>query len=546
MKVELRAKEYEGLPAASAIGMAVMEHSGIRETIDRSCQWDCDQRVLSPGMAVKALIGPMFNGIRRCPLYKLNLFYQTAPVDKIFGDDVTLKSLNDVALGRSLDTLFECDLERLFWDCATKICRQYSIDPDVLHMDSTNFSVYAMEPDESEDGAAVPAFSGHAKDRRNDLLQYTMQTVTNSSRVLMYLRPYSGNASDGKMDLDTIGAMKGRIDLSRNTIVADCKLVNGKIIDELCGIGAGFVSKVPANYGGKVRERVLGKVRISDMTACKGRNEGWLVSDLDETVDGKRFRFIVCRNQKAVDKSPRHIETKEKQTVQSALDRLCSKTFMCEADAKKAFEHTVGKYRKKTPYSAIAEYIPFETYDRSDRRGRPKKGEEPERRTEWIISATLTVDPSKLERMSEERGMSVLITNLPRTEKDEGNVRDGATAEKVLGLYLDEYKVEHTYRLMKSGMGVDRVFFQTPSRENAMMFVVGIATLIENVLDEVARRNDDRTTFRTVGEQLMGTIVAYDRSEDSMHMEGPPDRVDQTVRIMDRMDSDLELLLGHA
>lgn len=36
---------------------------------------------------------------------------------------------------------------------------------------------------------------------------------------------------------------------------------------------------------------------------------------------------------------------------------------------------------------------------------------------------------------------------------------------------------------MKSGFGVDRVFLDTPSRENAMIFVGGIATLICNIID---------------------------------------------------------------
>lgn len=544
MRININARRYEGIPAASALGMALMESTGIRQLIDDTCEWDRDQRKLSPGMAVKAMIGPLFKGDRRRPLYKVDLFYQNAPIDLLFGDDVTLSGLNDVSLARGLDTVFKAGVEKLYWDCAQTLCKRFGIDNSVLHMDSTNFSVYAMEADDEGDGAAVPRRSGHAKDGHDELLQYAMQTVTNTDRVMMFLKPYSGNTSDGNMDLDTLMSLKDRMDVSRTTIVADNKLVNARIVKEMVGMDVGFVSKVPTNFCDKVRDKVLYSSGQGVMDACPDM-DGWSVYDTDSEVDGKVLRFIACRNEKAVRKRRRHIETKDREKVQKALDALARKEFSCQADAKKAFDATVAKYRRNTPYSAIAEYVPFETYDRGDRRGRPKKGEEPERRTEWRISPTLTVDPKRLDEMCEAGGTNVLITNLLRRDTDADNVRDGATAQTVLRLYLNEYKVEHTYRLMKSGLGVDRVFFRTPSRENAMMFVVGIATLIENVIDAMNRRNGERDTFRTVIYQFETMVVKYSRLDDSMDFEGPDERVEQLFRYLEILRIAPQFLLQH-
>lgn len=544
MRININARRYEGIPAASALGMALMESTGIRQLIDDICEWDRDQRKLSPGMAVKAMIGPLFKGDRRRPLYKVDLFYQNAPIDLLFGDDVTLSGLNDVSLARGLDTVFKAGVEKLYWDCAQTLCKRFGIDNSVLHMDSTNFSVYAMEADDEGDGAAVPRRSGHAKDGHDELLQYAMQTVTNTDRVMMFLKPYSGNTSDGNMDLDTLMSLKDRMDVSRTTIVADNKLVNARIVKEMIGMDVGFVSKVPTNFCDKVRDKVLYSSGQGVMDACPDM-DGWSVYDTDSEVDGKVLRFIACRNEKAVRKRRRHIETKDREKVQKALDALARKEFSCQADAKKAFDATVAKYRRNTPYSAIAEYVPFETYDRGDRRGRPKKGEEPERRTEWRISPTLTVDPKRLDEMCEAGGTNVLITNLLRRDTDADNVRDGATAQTVLRLYLNEYKVEHTYRLMKSGLGVDRVFFRTPSRENAMMFVVGIATLMENVIDAMNRRNGERDTFRTVIYQFETMVVKYSRLDDSMDFEGPDERVEQLFRYLEILRIAPQFLLQH-
>lgn len=56
---------------------------------------------------------------------------------------------------------------------------------------------------------------------------------------------------------------------------------------------------------------------------------------------------------------------------------------------------------------------------------------------------------------------------------------------------------------MKFDFGMDRVFLHTPSRENAMMFVVGIATLICDIIDALRRRQEAgqrSATFKTITE----------------------------------------------
>ena len=76
-------------------------------------------------------------------------------------------------------------------------------------------------------------------------------------------------------------------------------------------------------------------------------------------------------------------------------------------------------------------------------------------------------------------------------DRDQHPVRHGgsrhrearATAGTVLRLYLDRYKVEHTCRLMKSGMGVDSVYVRTPERAGALLLAITIATLVSGIID---------------------------------------------------------------
>lgn len=78
-------------------------------------------------------------------------------------------------------------------------------------------------------------------------------------------------------------------------------------------------------------------------------------------------------------------------------------------------------------------------------RGRPRKDERPLTKTEYRVNIRLVFDRAKAKRLSQDRNVSVLVTNLPRANKDAENIRLGATADTVLLTYLGQFKVEHAF-----------------------------------------------------------------------------------------------------
>jgi transposase len=543
MEIDIGTDSDNGIPAASALAMAVMESTGIRKLIDDVCIWDRKQRILSPGMAVKAMIGPIFDVSNKLPLYNLSIFYETSPVDILFGKRVTVPSLGDRAFARSLDTLFDADLEGLLWACAERVRGMYGFSSDVLHMDATNFSVYAMERPDEEDGVAMPKRSGHAKDGRNDLLQYAMQAVCDSDRILRYLRPYSGNESDCTMNLNTLNDLAGRTDTSATTVVADCKLVNARIIDRMYELGFGFVSKCPESFGKRIREVIVNSAYADGMTVSDGRKDRG-VYDTDAEVDKRSLRFVAYRNPSDIVKTRRYVELQGKKNAETLMARFLRDRFKCESDAKDEFSRALKKLGD-TAYVITAEYVPHLVHVKTTRRGRPPAGHEPERKTEWEIVVTMVFDPMKAEMMSKRDSINVLVTNLPRSIEDAENLRSGATTGTVLKLYMDEYKIEHTYRLMKSGMGVDSVYLHTPSRENAMMFVVGTATLVADIITAVLKRNGVRKTAMRICDELMSLRIVYDREHDRLLMRGLAERKTQLMSYLETMKTDPTLMLGY-
>jgi len=534
----MREQQYEGLPASSAIAMAVMERSGMRAMIDSLVKHAGDRK-LTPGMAVKAMIGPIFDARKKMPLSGVRHFYSAAPTDLLFGDGVTMESLNDNALARNLDDLYDHGLEKLFWGCSSMLKRRYGFDSKIRHMDSTNYTIHAIGPD--NEGRAVPAFGGNAKDGRNDLLQYCAATVTDGDRILEYSKAYSGNTADPVMDRETLEFLKRSLVPSENTVIADCKLVNTSLITEMNDMGMGFISKLPAIFSDKVKEKVISSASsgVMDVSSLSGYET---YETEHETVCGK-LRFIVYRSPGGIRKEMEYLKRQGRCDAEKRFKVFSKKKFACEADARLMFGEILGKHRDNA-YIVSGEPIRTDEIIRRDSRGRPPKGTPSlGTRPYWKMDVSMEFSESRAIEIANVRSLSVIVTNLPFCSADDENIRYGATTDTVLRLYLDQYKVEHTYRLMKSGMGVDSVYVHTPSRANALLFVVSVATLISSVMDAVLRRGARHKTVKQICIEMQNALIEYVRGRDAMRVLGPKGSSDSVLSYLSLLGMDPSILL---
>jgi len=163
----------------------------------------------------------------------------------------------------------------------------------------------------------------------------------------------------------------------------------------------------------------------------------------------------------------------------------------------------------------------------------------------WKIDVSMAFDSERAKELANIHDISVVVTNLPFSTEDAENVRHGATTDTVLRLYLDQYKTEHTYRLMKSGMGVDSVYVHTPSRANALLFVIAVATLVSSVMDAMIRRNGKgrQKAVRQVCIEIQSAILEYCRAEDALSVLGPTGAEDGVFSYLNKIDPDSSLLL---
>ena len=543
MKIQHHGLEYEGIPSANALGMALFEASGMRRLIDQRCKYDPERRILSPGMVVKALIGPTFNVHKKFPLYMVEKAYNTAPADRLFGPGVTREELYDTALARGLDTLFDTDLTALFTECAGLAVDRFGFASNVYHMDSTNisFSGLAHEPD--KEGAAVPRHGMHAKDRRNDLLQYELQIVTDGNRIIRYMKPYSGNSSDSVMDGDTLDDFRrifSEEELSGMIMVGDCKLATVGNISRMIDMGMRFVSKCSDTFTGKTKEKIREWSLTAEMEPS-GKRGLWLADDVLEIELGKdrkeKLRFVAFRWEPKVERAAEKIRRKAEKDAEGIVEGFKGRRFGSEEEALEAISGLDPNgpflFRVRTVFYA---------------------SEHPEDVPDWWeLRLEPMISETNVRRLAEKSETTVLVTNLDRP-LEEGSVEPAGTLpasnREVLSYYNQEYKVEHSFRLMKSGMGMNSIFLQTPSRENAMMFVISIAVLISNIADAMFRRaktclDGKQLTMYRLAFHVQNTIVLYSRAENSLRLQGPPEVTDGYFEITDTLQINPQFLLGY-
>jgi transposase len=86
---------------------------GLGELVDELVPQDLEQRSISVGQAVKAMV---LNGLgfanRR--LYLTTRFFQNKPTGRLLGEGIEPEHLNDDALGKALDDLYAYGVSELY------------------------------------------------------------------------------------------------------------------------------------------------------------------------------------------------------------------------------------------------------------------------------------------------------------------------------------------------------------------------------------------------------------------------------------------------
>ena len=456
---------------------------GIVETIDRLIPQDHEQRNVSIGQAVKAMI---LNGLgfTNRALYLMPHFFQDKPVERLLGADIAAEHLNDDTLGRALDAIYDYGPSELFSHCSIQTVTRLGLQPRCGHLDST--SIHAdgkYNSDEEEQDDVIKITNGYSRDHRPDLNQLVLQLICEQQAgIPLLMETLSGNKTDKDSFRNTIKGHIGQLktDFGMEYFVADSALYVAETLKEMNNIW--WISRVPETI--KAARDAIDSVATDLM-----KNPAEPAScSLDSVYADVKQRWVVVyspqanrRAEKTVNKKMLENTTKELK----AFDELCKREFACEADAVKA----LIILKKNLKFSVVDE-VQINALPHFQNKGRPAKGVKPDFYT-YQIKGVLASQIAPRNTMLQRKSCFIIATN----QLDE----EALTDEDLLESYKkDQQKVERGFRFLKDPMFMaSTLFLKSPERIMALMMVMTLCLTVyaalEHRIREALRLNE--TTF---------------------------------------------------
>ena len=128
---------------------------------------------VSPGTILLGLVMNVLSG--RSPLYRVEEFFRTRDAALPPGADITAEMLNDDAIGRVLDRIYDYGTWKIFSEVCVQAFRSFGVDCSVVHHDTTSVSVWGADEPASDDPLHIT--HGFSKDKRPDLKQFVLSLL---------------------------------------------------------------------------------------------------------------------------------------------------------------------------------------------------------------------------------------------------------------------------------------------------------------------------------------------------------------------------------
>ena len=447
---------------------------GIGELIDRLIPQDDEKRIVSVGQAVKAMV---LNGLgfANHTLYLTELFFRDKPVERLVGEGIKAKHLNDDVLGRALDAIYKYGPSELYPQLAGQAVRLLGLLCRFGHMDSTGFHVDGQynSAEAPEDGV-IHITKGYSRDHRPDLNQVVLQLISErQAGIPLLMQSLSGNNSDKESFREMVNdfAEQMRGDFGIEYLIADSALYTAENLKSMSSLW--WISRVPEtlNLACDAIE-VLAPELMRDPTQSAFRSF--------ETEYGEvKQRWVVVfspeayqRARKTIDKQCRKQSTAELKS----FNKLCKQNFACEADARNALVDFEKKLKLNTVNDASISAIP-----RFNGKGRPAEGRQPDYfdyRIEGAMASNLQERTRRLQRKS----CFILASNQLSNE--------ALSDEELIAAYKDQQKVEGGFRFLKDPMFMaSTLFLNSPKRIMALMMVMTLSLLVYAALEHRIRES---------------------------------------------------------
>jgi transposase len=480
----MRACDVKHLPIVSAYARTI----GVVEEVDRLCG---KERGISPGRIVLALMLDALSG--RSPLFRLPQAFAKMDTELLLGEAISPDKLNDDAVGRVLDRLYEVGTSKVLSAVGVRVVKLFDLDTTHVHQDTTSRTVYGdydLYSEDTHDQPFIITF-GFSKDHRPDLKQLVHSLLCVDSGIPIYSKCENGNESDKTINRNMIPAMVQRMkELGQDNFlyVADSALVteeNLALMDDWKS-GFRFVTRLPAVYkecGRVIAEAVREGIgddlgTLSDEPSTPKRKPAHY-HGFETLVDlyGVWYRALVVHSdaydKRRIKKLERTLE-KDRSEIEQTVQQAEKIEYACLPDAQAALSRLPrGRF-----YEIQGEVEEEPVYGP----GRPRAdGIRNVKRLIYRLKLTIVPREKSIARARKEAGCFVLITNEP--EEASG----GMSSKELLQAYKDQHSVEQNFGFLKDPVFVNALFLKTPRRIEALGLVLVLALMVWRLMERTMR-----------------------------------------------------------
>ena len=464
---------------------AYFEKAGIARIIDRHVPLDPRRKTLTHGEAAVAMItGILFQVLQ---LYRLVPFAKDTTVLQVIFPHIKPEEYFDDRLSDSLHAYFDYGLGNLEMRLTQNFIKEFEVKAPICHNDTTSASVYG-ECNNNKTAESIKIGFGHSKKHRQDLKQLVWSlSVSSDSGFPLFQKAYSGNTADVATYVEqwhNLIDLLGRKDF---LYVADSKLATKENMAHIHDNDGFFIAPAPMyeTYKSAFHQGLDHHTQETLLPYKKQINRAFEVPlKIEHNEKLYPLRMIILFDHGLFARKRRTLQQRVGNT-KAAFEQLNQKlnkySLKTEQDIARACDAILKKHQTGDFFQYSIQNNPLVT-EKNKKRGRTKKGEQPEKVTiiEDRFSVNLSFDELAFEQALYRAGYYPLVTNQPAEQ---------LSLEQAMMAHKNQYKCEHLNRRAKSGYKLEPIYLHTPERIEAFLFLFKIALQMVVLIERTARNN---------------------------------------------------------
>ena len=358
-------------------------------------------------------------------------YFEDKPTERLLGADIKAAYINDDALGRCLDELYEAGVSNLYQELAEKVINHLKMPCHSINMDTTSFHLDGKYESDI-DAQGIKITKGYSRDHRPDLNQVILQLITeNQAGIPLYMQACSGNSNDTKTfkALVKYHVHSLKAAFKNKYLIADAALYDEEILQALAKEKQLFITRVPQKL--KEAKEIIAQAGTVQFTKLSNGYAGaWFRSNYGDVAQ----RWLLIKSEQAKDREQHILEARIKQETSRScreFKKLCRQKFACETDALAMLANWEAAQNFVKVHDSI-----IKIKQKRAKRGRPSIDDVGNK--SYYINGHLATDLQSCKQAASTTGLFILSTN---------DISDKLTMQ----FLLDEYKSQQAV-LYKMGL----------------------------------------------------------------------------------------------